>query len=184
MNLTDFILTKEVDGKIVCNLFDYYERFIKPLDKRFENYSYYESKLVLCYLKGHSDINPSMGFIYDKKHKGTMLCHCFGCGATYNVVRLNQVINAQYHNKTMTEEESCRDLALKFGIDISDFKQSEEDFEARYASRFRRITALSKRYTVEDFKNNLLNIRKSGVSLNDVNRECIKMISTKKQLYD
>ena len=29
------------------DLFDYYEKYIKPLDKRFEQYSYYDNKEVI-----------------------------------------------------------------------------------------------------------------------------------------
>lgn len=186
MTLVDFILTYERDGKIVCNLFDYYEEFIRPLDERFKNHSYYENDLVLCYLKDHADVNPSMGYISDKFHKGVKLCHCFGCGRTYNVVRLNQVISSQYFGKELSEKESCVDLATKFNIDISEFDElADDDYEGKHLAKLRKIEQLKRRYTFEDFKDKLLEQRKSGkVDLGRVNAECVKMIATTKQLYD
>ena len=185
MTLSDFILTYERDGKIVANLFDYYELFIKPLDKRFGNHSYYDNKLVLCWFKDHSDINPSMGWIRDRNHKGVYLYHCFGCGRTGNVIRLNQLIMSQYYNQELTEKESCLDLAVKFDIPIDDFDvTSDEDYDLQFEKRVRKVEGLKSRYTVKDFSDNLLSIRKSGkVDLNKVNSECVKLIATVKQLY-
>lgn len=186
MELSDYIITYQSSGKIVANLFDYYERYIRHLDKRFEQYSYYDNRLVLCWFKDHEDINPSMGFIYDRRFKGVQLYHCFGCGRTGNVVRLNQLVESQYHGRELTVFESCMDLAEKFGIPVDEFRDVEEDdYEARYSRSFKRIDELVTHYTEREFKEALLTMRKSGVvDLNKLNSECVKMIATSKQLYD
>ena len=184
MTLSDYILSYEENGKIVVNLFDYYERYIKPLSSKFRDQSY-DNKLVLCWFKDHADINPSMGYIADRNHKGNKLYHCFGCGKTGDVVRLNQYIESIYHNNELTEHESAVDLAQKFGVDISEFNELEdEDYDARFIRNIKKTEILKRRYTVADFNASLLEQRKEGVDLERVNFECVKMIATVKQLYN
>lgn len=188
MTLKDYILTYERDGKLVANLFDYYEMFIKPLDKRWEYQSYYTNNLVLCFFKDHADINPSMGYIAHRRLKGVKVCHCFGCGKTADVIRLNQIISSQYYGKELTEKESCLDLANKFDIPLEDFDElSDEDFGAQFERKMRLVDRLSARYTIRDFSSGLLAERKKAkdgvVDLNRINSECVKMIATTKQLY-
>ena len=137
MNLVDFILTYKRDEKIVVNLFDYYEQFIKPLDKRFEHHSYFSSNLVLCFFKDHADTDPSMGFISHRRLKNVKVCHCFGCGRTADVVRLHQIISSQYLGKDLTEKDACFDLAQKFDIPIDEYDElSEDDYEANQRSAY------------------------------------------------
>lgn len=184
MTLTEFILTYTENDKIVVNLFDYYETVIRPLDDKFKPHSYYNNKLVLCFFKDHQDVNPSMGWINDKRLKGVKVCHCFGCGRTANVVRLHQIISSEYFDKELTEKESCLELAEMFKVPLDDFDCLEdEDYEAKYQSNIKRIDKLQNRYSMQEFKNGLLSIRKQGVNLDKVNSECVKMIATIKQLY-
>lgn len=186
MNLKQKILTYEKDGKIVANLFDYYDTFISTLDKQYEQYSYYRDKLVLCFFKDHEDVNPSMGYIKHKSLKGVLVCHCFGCGKTADVVRLHQILRSQYQHVELSEKEACIEIANMFNIPIElEDDLDEEDYEKAYERRLRRIDYLSRHYTVRDFSRTLLDMRKSGnVDLNKVNSECVKMIATSKQLYD
>ena len=190
MTIQDYILDYKVNGECVCNLFDYYERFIKPLDNQFKRYSFGVSKLVLCWFKDHEDKNPSLGYIKDSRHKGQHLYHCFGCGKTGNVIRLHQIIEAQYHNKQLTEEEACKELANLFDIPLGEFDEySEEDYEGRFRYKLIRVDKLSKQYTATDYKRELLEIRKSAPNrqltnkeLSKVNAECVKMIASNKYL--
>lgn len=185
MTLDDYVLTYQVEGKIVANLFDYYERYIRNLDDRFKPWSYYDNKLVLCYFKDHADVNPSMGYIADKHHRDCHLYHCFGCGRTGDVIRLNQLIQSQYHGVEMTRKESALDIAEKFNIPINDFDvTSEEDLDKSYYRNIRKIEKLANQYTERDFTYAMRDIRFNGqVDLNKVNSECVKMIATKKMLY-
>lgn len=186
MLLEDYILSYKVDDEIVVDLFSYYENYIRHLDKTFEPYSYYENKLVLCWFKEHEDVNPSMGFVNDRYHKGQKLYHCFGCGRTGDVIRLNQLIESEYHNRDLNRKESCLDLAEKYGIPIDEYEElDEEDYEARYLRRLSNIDRLMRRYTYKDFSMNIMKQRMNGkIDLNRINSECVKMIATVKQLYD
>lgn len=189
MKLKDYILTYEADGKVVANLFDYYEFFIKPLDKRFAEHSYYSNKTVLCFFKDHQDINPSMGYINSRKHKKIKVCHCLGCGRTADVVRLHQLMSSQWMGVELTEKEACLDLAAKFNIPIDDFDElDDEDFEGAYIRNIKKLDKLTDRYTIREFSSALLNLRKNSqsgiIDLSKVNSECVKMIATNKVLYD
>lgn len=189
MTFKEYILTYKVDDKIVANLFDYYEIFVKHLDKRFEQYSYYTSNLVLCYFKDHADVNPSMGYLNDKHLKGVKVCHCFGCGKTADVVRLHQILNKQYLNKTLDEKEACIEVANLFKIPYEEFDEiDEEDYDAKFAKAMRNLDKLKDHYTIRDYHEKLKQIRGSSpsghIDLNKVNSESIKMIATVKQLYD
>lgn len=184
MNLREYVLTYEVDGKIVANLFDYYDIFISKLDKRFEQYSYYRDKLVLCFFKDHEDLNPSMGYVKHRQYKGALACHCFGCGRTADVVRIHQILSSQYKNVELTEKEACLEIAQMFNIPIEE-DLAEDDYEGRELADLKKIGYLSRRYTERDFSGALLNMRlNKKVTLDAVNSECVKMIATVKQLYD
>lgn len=189
MTLKDYVLTYEVNDNIVANLYDYYDIFIKTLDKRFEEYSYYNNNLVLCFFKDHADVNPSMGWIKSKHLKGVKVCHCFGCGRTADVVRLHQILNKQYKNRDLDEREACIEVAKLFNIPIDEFDElADDDYEGKYYRNLQRLDSLKNHYTVRDFHNGLLGIREKAINgvvdLNSVNAECVKMIATVKQLYD
>lgn len=189
MTTQDFILSYERDGKIVCNLFDYYTNYIKPLDQRFKPYDFNTGKLVLCWFKKHADLNPSMGFINDREHRGGKIYHCFGCGRAGNVIRLHQHIQYDYYNRTITEIEACKELAELFNIPLEEIKEAkDDDLEAKYRTKSMRIDEMKSEYTYQDYKYNMIDIRKKGsnglVNLEAVNRENVKLIATIKQLYN
>ena len=192
MTIQDYILNYKVNDECVCDMLTYYEKYIKPLDNRFARYTLGVSKLVLCFFKDHEDKNPSLGVIKDKHHKGQYLYHCFGCGKTGNVIRLHQIIEAQYHNRQLTEEEACKELANLFDIPLGEFDEySEDDYEGRYRQKIIRVERLAKQYTATDYKQKLLEIRKeaknrqlSDKELRKVNSECIKMIASNKFLLN
>lgn len=189
MTLREYVLTYSVDDKIVCNLFDYYERFIKHLTERFSKYSYYTSNLVPCFFKDHPDNDPSMGHIKDKRLKNVRVCHCFGCGRTADVVRLHQILNQQYKNRELSEYDSCMELAAMFNIPIEDFEElDEDDYEGRHQRNLQKIDRLAEHYTMRDFSQELMHLRETSVpgeiDLNKLNSACVRMIATVKQLYD
>lgn len=189
MTLREYILTYAVNDKIVANLFDYYEKFIKHLTPRFGKYSYYTSNLVPCFFKDHPDNDPSMGHIKDKRLKNVVVCHCFGCGRTADVVRLHQILNQQYHDRELDETQACMEIADMFGIPVDEFNElDEDDYEGRYLRNLQKVEALAQHYTVRDFSAELLQLRCSSeagrVDLNKLNSACVKMIATVKQLYD
>lgn len=189
MTLEEYVLTYKgttdtgEDG-IVCNIPDYYERYIKPLDKRFENYSFYASRTVLCPL--HDDNDPSLGLISHRFYDGVKIYHCFGCGMSGTIIRLHQLIQDMYHGNKMTDEEACKDLASLFGVSLDDFTElAEDDYEGRYLQKLKKIDKLKDAYTLNDFSRALLDARKSGGKdiLGVLHMESIKLIATKKKLY-
>lgn len=192
MKLEEYILTYRgitstgEDG-IVCNIPDYYDKVIKPLDKRFSEYSFYNNRTVICPL--HTDTDPSLGLIRHRFLQDVKVYHCFGCGASGTIIRLNQHIKDLYFNVKLTEEESCRDLAEIFGVSLDEFDSiSEDDYDSKYVDTLKRINKAQSEYTVKDFSRNLLDIRKNiDINLLDklklLNSESVKIISTKKKLY-
>ena len=184
MTIVDYILEYEENGKKKANIPDYYDIFIKTLDKRFRRYSYKQNKLVLCFFKDHEDLNPSMGLINDKKHKGVQVCHCFGCGKTANIVRLHQILRSQWMGVTLNEQQACEELSKIFDIPLGDYKQfDDDDYQGKFEAKLHRINELKKGYTIRTFQDKMREQRVKGADLARVNNELIKIIATKKQLY-
>lgn len=189
MTLREYVLTYAVDDKIVANLYDYYEKFIKGLNPRFSRYSYYTSNLVPCFFIDHPDNDPSMGSIKDKRLKNVRVCHCFGCGRTADVVRLHQILNQQYKNRELSERDACLELAEMFSIPLNDFEElDEDDYEGHYLRNLRKIDKLAEHYTIRDFTAEVMQLRSSSkpghIDLHKLNSACVRMIATVKQLYD
>lgn len=189
MTLKDYVISYKVNDEVVANLYDYYDLFVKHLDKSLEPYSYYNQNLVLCFFKEHNDINPSMGWIKHKYLKGVKVCHCFGCGRTADVIRLHQIMCQQYLNKELSEKEACIEICDMFNIPIEDFEDlSDEDLEKQYARNLRKVDRLKNQYTIREYTDGIKQLRFSSemgkVDLNKLNSECVKMIATVKQLYD
>lgn len=194
MKLKEYLLGYEIEeGKPVCNIFDYYRQFIKPLDDRFKYGDLQPDKKVICFFKDHEDVNPSLGVIKDTKHvyKHQYLYHCFGCGKTGDVVRLHQIIEEQYHNRKLNQDDACKELARLFNIPLGDFEElDDEDYEGMLRLKIKRANEVSTHYNMTDFSKGLLNIRKKAQGrkltpqeLGRVNSECVKIIASNKFLY-
>lgn len=190
MTLEEYVLTaKDSNGRIIINIADYYERYIKPLDSRFASSSYFSKSTVLCCWKDHTDINPSLGSIKHKFYNGVRLYHCLGCGATGTVIRMHQRIQKEYYNRDITETESCLELCQLFGVDATEYlKVKDIGDQTNLMDRFRRVEKYRGTYTIRDYQSELREIRfDSSLSSEEiaykVNIANIKYISTKKQLY-
>jgi len=181
MTLEEYVLTYEDENGIVANLFDYYDTYIVKLDSRFSKYSYKKNKLVLCYFKDHEDINPSMGYIWHKSLKGVRVCHCFGCGKTASVIRIHQILERQYHNRELTEDEAAKEVASLFNIPIDVESVKEDDYQAKERQKVQKIESLSRRYNKRDYADALRKIRRTG-NLEALTIECVKMTAISKQL--
>lgn len=192
MSLEEYILTyrgttDSGEQGLVCNIPDYYERYIKPLDKKFSEYSFYGSRTVICPL--HEDTDPSMGLINHRFLQDVKIYHCFGCGASGTVIRLHQIIQDVYHNRKLSEDEACKELADLFEVPLEEFDDlAEDDYNGKYVAMLKRISKLKDAYTSRSFSQSLLDIRKNS-SIDDnerlrlVNVESIKLIATQKKLY-
>ena len=189
MSLEEFVITYERNGEIVANLFDYYEDFIKPLDPRFNRYSFKTGRLVLCFFKDHDDLNPSMGYIEDRKHRGVYRCRCFGCQKGGNVVQLHMKLAKDYASRSLTVREACIEIANFYNIPIEDFENNVKQEEVNpFIKHLKAINKCESLYTTRDFEKDVYKLRQKSpmgcVDLNKLNSACVKMIATHKNLYD
>lgn len=182
-DLEKYVITYENDeGGIICNIPAYYDLRVKPLGAKFEQYDFETSHTVICPL--HDDHDPSLGLMRDKNISKVMLYHCLGCGSVGNVVRLHQRVESKYSNRELSLKDACIELCEIFGIPLpEDSIYDEDDLERRQAGRLHKIDELQGVYTINEFKRELLNMRKLGVDLNKINSSCVKMIATEKGLY-
>lgn len=190
MNIVDYVLTycEEGSNTPLVTVEEYYERFVKPLNPAFEKSSFKTSNTVICCF--HDDINPSLGTIKHKHLKGVRIYHCFGCGAAGTVIRMHQRIEKEYHHRTISEEESALELCKLFGIDAEKYKNIDTTKKVAnaYVDKMKRIAQAMGTYTIAEFKEDLLPARGSNVSVANkiavLNSASVKMIATKKKLFD
>ena len=184
MTIDDYVLSlKNEEGEPLIDLLDYHNKYVRTLSKRLEPWSYYDNKLVLCWFKDHEDVNPSMGYITNKR--GIKLYHCFGCGKTGDVIRLHQYIESAYHSRNLNREEAAKDIASLYNIQINDkIADNLDEVERKYAEDLRKIKRLCTRYTDKEFARELMNKRvQKKLDLKALNSECIKLIATQNMLY-
>lgn len=192
MKLETYILTyrgitDSGEEGVVCNIEDYYERYIRNLKDKFSEHTFYGNRLVVCCF--HDDNDPSMGLIKHRHLKDVKVFHCFGCGTSGNVIRMHQLVQEKYYNRSISQKDACYELAKLFGIPVEDVENIEEDYESKYLFNLKKIDRLKRGYTIMDYKDTLLEIRKTSKKgtkeiLERVNRESIKMIATHKRLYE
>ena len=168
---------------------DYHSDYVKTLDtKRFGDGDLHVSKTVICPF--HSDTDPSLGLINDKFHKGVKLYHCFGCGASGDVIRMYQRIQKQYIGRSITKSEAVRELCSLYNLDTSKVVEiDEDDNQAGYMKRRLALRNIGNAYTIRDYQRDLLNVRKMiDATLEQkamrVNSANIKYIVTSKGLLD
>lgn len=188
----NIVLTQRDDnGNIKANIADYYEQFIKPMEDKYKDSDLHTRRTAICPLPNHNDTDPSFGLTNHKFFKGVKVYHCFGCGGSGTIIRLHQRMQLKYHNKELTERESALDLAKIYNIDLgkaSDEVEADTD-DSTYMNNMRALKDLEGTYTVRDFQQELLEIRKTeNLSLETrakaVNRSIVKMLATDKHLYD
>ena len=180
-DLREYVISYKDDlGNVVCNIMDYYSKFVVPLDKKFNGQVLAPSHLAICPI--HDDHDPSFGVMKDKRHEGVYLFHCFGCNQTGDIVSLHQKVQKYWKKRSLKEEECCKELCDLFNIPLPTDQVLQGDSpEERYSKRYNSIDKLSKRYNEAEFSRNLLNIRCSGnIDLDKVNFECVKLMMTQK----
>lgn len=194
-NVVNIVLTqRNSNGDIKANIPEYYERFIKPLEKKYENSILTESRKAICPLPDHNDTDPSFGITNHRFFKGVKIYHCFGCGGTGTIIRLHQRMQYKYHNRSITEQESALELAKIFDIDLSkadDVGEDNEKVEGNYYMQgSKALSRLKDQYTIRDYQAELRQVRVQRDTLNMfsqtrmINRSIIKMIATGKNLYE
>lgn len=189
MTLEDFVLTYKGDSDTpIITIAEYYERYIKPLSPRFKNSSLLLNNTAICCF--HDDTDPSLGTIKHRTLQGVRVYHCFGCGAVGTVIRMHQRIEKEYHHRDISETESALELCKLWGIDISRYSDITDntDKKSSYYSKMMRIKSQMGAYTIREYSDELLNARNMSLELDKkiqiINSANIKMIATKKKLYD
>ena len=159
MTIEEYVLTfPDKDGNPLINIADYFERYVKPLSKKFSTSSFFEHRTVVCPF--HEDINPSLGTINHKHLKGVKVYHCFGCGASGTVIRMHQRIQYIYHGNRMTDVEAAIDLCNLYGVDTTPLVTRQ--YTANQLTRMRKMDRLKKlesAYGVREFADELMPIR-------------------------
>lgn len=190
MTLQEYVLTyKDEKGDIVISVEAYYDRYVKILDKKFENGSLYVNKTVLCCFKSHGDTDPSFGIMNHRSYKGVKLYHCFGCNATGDVIRLHQRIQKDYYNRGLTDTEACRELCKMFGVAIPTVTNLEQEYERSYDRNMKKVLSSMHVYTLKEYSREILSVRQDkNLSISEiaakVNKSNIKYIASKKKLVD
>lgn len=173
---------RDEKGNLVCTIQDYYLLNITPLHEKFTHYKLSPSQLAICPL--HNDHDPSFGIIKRKFPEGSYSFHCFGCGKAGTVIRLHQLVSVMYNNKELTVNEACTELCSLFGIPIPNLEEiADDDYEKLFYKKYQELDRLGSGYSSKDFSNDILAVRKNGVTLDAINSACVKLIATKKELY-
>jgi DNA primase len=187
MNIIEFVTGYKIPGfeTPLITIEGYYEGHIRHLDRKFQNYSFENSKTVICPFKAHNDHDPSFGILANRNRKGVKIYHCYGCGSTGNVVSLHRRIQQEYHGITLTDEQAAKDLCRIYNIDIN-----LNDNSGKTISRDERLQVILERdlYTIRDFENDLTAIKRQNLSLEErarqINTSVIKLSVSKKKLID
>ena len=108
----------EVKNELKSKLSDYLSELGINADKPFN-----------CENPSHDDKNPSM--VLNKKNGSTSV-HCFGCGVSWDIFDLYAVETEQgtvNSDRTVTYDfkKIMNELAKKYGINLPDYKPSQED---------------------------------------------------------
>lgn len=155
---------KDAEGNFVANIFDYYERYIKPLSSMFARYDWYPNKKIMCFLKEHDDKNASMGNIPDTSNPGGYIYHCFGCGKRGNVVDLHVAIERDYHHRHLNKEEAAKEVAKLFNIPLKgDMLENEDYWEYVEREQERLNKEVEMGYTLTELRKDLRVIRQKRI---------------------
>lgn len=118
MNKMDYVASQ-------IDLIDYYDKYIGPLNHKYGDKSWHQVKVVVCPL--HNDHDASFGLMRDRHNKDIQRYHCFGCGATGNIINLYKNITYLQKGKNLTLEQSADALAILYNIKIDKQILSEQD---------------------------------------------------------
>lgn len=176
MNLVDYIASE-------TDLIDYYDNNIGPLNSKYSDKSWRSVKVVVCPL--HNDHDASFGILTDKNNKNIQRYHCFGCGASGNIVTLHQQIQRLTKNRSLTLQEAAEELADMYHISLEGLKDivKETSIMAERSQRARNIDLLLQnkaRPSIRNFQRNFKTILKakeegfSNESIIDAYAELIK----------
>lgn len=153
----------------------YFEMKIKPLNWKFRRR---KSQKIVCPF--HADERPSMGFIQNKD--GSEIFHCFGCGAKGDVVKMHQMIEKEYHNRSITREQSLRELSEMFGYPYEKLELDRKKEETKKIENVHSFyTKPEKPMTVQKFEKEFSKAKKDRRDIRFFNSLLIQMIMSNKE---
>lgn len=96
---------------------DYYNTKVVGLDSKFRPLKG-AKPTGLCPF--HDDTDPSFSYWVEKD-----IFRCFGCGEAGDVIKLHQHIEKKYRGRRLSREQSMKELAQEYGIEL-EFDESGE----------------------------------------------------------
>lgn len=150
------VTSKNKEGKVIATVTDYYDRFIHKYDSKYQRSSFTKDKLVLCPF--HDDVNPSMGLIKDKNDKDVEIFHCFGCGASGDVVRMHRRFVFISEHRNISIETASKEVAQIYGIEINE-KELEDQLKFLLGKREVEIEQSLGVYNFRSHSSNLMKLR-------------------------
>lgn len=144
------------DGNIIASVTDYYDRYVHKLGEKYQKSSFTKDKLVLCPF--HGDINPSMGLLKDKTDKQVEIFHCFGCGASGDVVRMHRRFVYVSEGRNISLDDATHELSNLYGIEINE-ELAEEQIKSLLGNREIEVEKNLGIYNFRSHSANLMKIR-------------------------
>lgn len=164
MDIARQVVTKRNDNnEIIATVRDYYDRYVHPISSKFRTKSLTKDKLVICPF--HDDNDPSLGLIKDKQDREVEVFHCFGCGASGDIVRMHRRVEYLTKKRNITIEASAREVAEIYNITIDELALSEE-LDLALARRERDILREVGSYDIRAHGHNLMKLREQQESMN------------------
>lgn len=98
------------------DIIDYYDKYIGPLNHKYGDKTWHQVKVVVCPL--HNDHDASFGLMTDRHNRSIKRYHCFGCGASGNVVNLYKNITYLQTGKNLSLLEAADELAKLYNVKV------------------------------------------------------------------
>lgn len=115
--------SRDSSGKLLATVETYYNKFVHSLGGKYLNNSFSKDKMCICPF--HDDNDASLGLINDKIDKDVRIFHCFGCGASGDIVQFHRRFIYKTEKRSISVETASREVATIFGIVINE--QAIED---------------------------------------------------------
>ena len=96
----------ELENRVMID--DYFNKYIVGLKKGLKPINDLNNTSICPF---HTENDPSWHYWVQKKRY-----HCFGCGATGNIVRLHQQVQAFYHHNIIDTETAINELIAMYGL--------------------------------------------------------------------
>lgn len=152
MDIKESLLTlKDEQGNLKITPRIYYDRFLS------KGHKFQYNKLVLCPF--HDDTDASLGTFKHKTLRGVELFHCFGCGATGDVIKMHQLAEKKKGNY-LSSTDAINELIKLFDVTIDTTIDTSYNAYLKQLSE-RLDTAMRGYYNIRDFEQDLLSIKNS-----------------------